>query len=106
MEVALRADEKIRFQVFAKGDGLAIFALSPETLGAYPALLGRSRLINRLFFSLKPSHRAFFSSRSHCLHLSPKAKRSQCSNSPELRNREKLRLGVHSAASAGPGKRQ
>jgi hypothetical protein len=60
MELALGADVEIFFEVFAEGDGAAIFTLGPQTFGADAALFRRSRLIDRLFITLKPSHFAFF----------------------------------------------
>src|SRR5437773_11312782 len=47
MELALGADEEIRFEVLAEDDGAAGFALDPQAFGGHAALLGRSGLLER-----------------------------------------------------------
>src|SRR6266700_8115727 len=70
MELALWADEQVGFEIFAKSNGAAAFALGPQTFGADATLFGRRRLINRLLFPLEPSHFAIFSCCGHRLHPS------------------------------------
>src|SRR5437899_639253 len=81
MELALRADKQIGFEIFAECDGAAVLALGPETFRADAALFRRSRLINRLLLPLKPSHLAIFSSCGHRLHPSQPTPFRPCSNS-------------------------
>src|SRR5947209_16593935 len=56
MKLTLRADQKVSFQVFAKHDRAARFALHPQPFRAHTAFLGRGSLIDGFLVAFKPGH--------------------------------------------------